>query len=114
MLARAAAALLGAWLMVAPALLGYRGIERTHDRIVGPIVITIAITAMSGVVRDLRRVNTVIAAWLLLAPWLLQFGRTATTNAVLVGVMLGVVSLVRGTVATEYGGGWRAIWRDDR
>ena len=115
MLARVAAAILGAWLMAAPALLGYRGVARTHDRIVGPIVITIAITAMSGVVRQLRWVNVAIAAWLLVAaPWLLHFDGAARTNALLVGVMLGIVSLVRGPVDTEYGGGWRAIFTDDR
>lgn len=115
MWARAVSAALGIWLMVSPAVLGYGGAARIHDRILGPIIVTIAVTAMAPVTRPLRRLNGVIAAWLLLgAPWLLSFQPPARANSLVVGAILLVASLVRGRVDGDFGGGWRAIWTDDR
>ncbi|MHB1225068.1 MAG: SPW repeat domain-containing protein [Gemmatimonadaceae bacterium] len=112
---RAVSAALGIWLMAAPAVLGYGGVARDHDHIVGPIVVTIAVTAMAAVMRPLRRLNSAIAAWLLLgAPWLLSFPPSARASTLIVGVILLGASLVRGGVEDEFGGGWRAIWKGDR
>ncbi|MGH7966442.1 MAG: SPW repeat domain-containing protein, partial [Candidatus Binatia bacterium] len=39
--------LLGVWLMVAPAVFGYVGTASTNDRIVGPLVASFAMIALS-------------------------------------------------------------------
>ena len=64
-------ALAGIWLMMSPAVLGYADPARANDRIIGPIVASLATIAMWEVSRPLRWVNVVLGAWLLVAPWLL-------------------------------------------
>ena len=104
---------LGIWLMASPAVLGYAAPAETNDRIVGPLIATFAIIAISGVTRPLRWVNTVAGAWLLVAPWILAYDATSTiVNNMLVGVVVIACSLVKGTVEDEFGGGWSSLWRD--
>ena len=104
---------LGIWLMAAPAVLGYAAPAETNDRIVGPLVATFAIIAISGVTRPLRWVNTVAGAWLLVAPWILGYDTTATiVNNMLAGIVVIACSLVKGTVEDQFGGGWSSLWRD--
>ncbi|HEV2147993.1 MAG TPA: SPW repeat protein [Longimicrobiaceae bacterium] len=110
MWARLGSTALGIWLMAAPAVLGYSGAAETSDRIAGPVIATFAIVAISEVTRPLRRVNTVAGVWLLLAPWLLGFPAAAAWNSVAVGVLVIGLSLVRGTVESRFGGGWRVLW----
>lgn len=102
---------LGIWLMAAPAVLGYAGAAEMSDRIAGPAIATFAIVAIAEATRPLRRVNTVAGVWLLLAPWLLGFPPAATWNSVIVGVLVIGMSLVRGSVESRFGGGWKVLWR---
>lgn len=113
MWARIVNAALGIWLMASPAVLGYAAPAETNDRIVGPLVATFAIIAISGVTRPLRWVNTAAGAWLLVAPWILGYDTTSTiVNNMLVGVVVIACSLVKGSVEDEFGGGWSSLWRD--
>ena len=109
---RAIAAVLGAWLMCAPAVLGYGDPARTHDYIVGPIVITAAIVAMAEATRPLRWVNAAAGAWLLVAPFVLGFEPVARLSALVTGALLLGCALVRGRVQATFGGGWAMLWRD--
>jgi hypothetical protein len=104
-------ALLGVWLMAAPAVLGYHGPERTSDRIVGPIVAALSIVAASAVMRALRWAVLPAAVWLVLAPWVLGYGGGAKLGSILVGLALAALAPVRGRVAGRFGGGWRALFR---
>jgi hypothetical protein len=85
MLAQLACVLVGLWLMAAPAILGYGDPARASDRIVGPLVAAVACTAISAVVRDVRRVNLLAAAWLLVAPWVLGYGLAPAINSTVAG-----------------------------
>jgi hypothetical protein len=112
MWARILNAALGIWLMAAPAVLGYSAPAETNDRILGPVIATFAIVAISGATRPVRRVNTVAGGWLLLAPWVLGYGAgAATVNDMLVGAVVVGASLVKGKVTDRFGGGWSALWR---
>lgn len=103
---------IGVWLMAAPAALGYAGTRAAdHDRIVGPILASIACIAIWETTRPLRWVNLVIGGWLVLAPWVLGFPPAATWNAVLAGAVVAGLSLVRGTLRHRFDGGWSALWR---
>jgi hypothetical protein len=97
--------------MAAPAVLGYSGAAATNDRIVGPLVASIAIVTVWEVLRPMRRLNTAFGAWLILAPWLLGFPLPATLNSLLAGVSLIALSLIRGKRKQCYGGGWSALWK---
>lgn len=111
MWARIVSTAAGIWLMAAPAVLGYGGAAEMSDRIAGPAIATFGIVAISEVTRPLRRVNTVAGVWLLIAPWLLGFPAAAAWNSVIVGVVVIGTSLVRGTVESRFGGGWKMVWR---
>ena len=111
MWAQLASTAIGLWLMAAPSVLGYGGIASTHDRIIGPIVASLALMACWEVLRPLRRLNTALGLWLVLAPWLLGFPTPATLDSILSGAALVGLSLVRGKLSKAYGGGWSALWK---
>lgn len=112
--AHATAVVLGLWLMMAPAILGYEGAARTNGRAAGPIMIAVAIISTFGAMRPLRRINVLIALWLAVAPWLLSFTTTARVNTLLVALALLAVSVVGGEDVGSYGGGWRSLWWEPR
>lgn len=102
---------LGIWLMAAPTVLGFSGVARTNDRIVGPVVAACAIIALHEVGRPLRRVNQLLGLWLLLAPWVLGYGFVPLLNSTVVGLLLMSCSLVRGASRQQLGGGWSSLWK---
>lgn len=107
-------ALLGTWMMAAPAVLGYGDPARTNDRIVGPVAATCAIIAWWEVMRGVGRVNLLFGLWLVAAPWVLGYDATAAlVNSTAVGVAMAALSFVRGRITKRYGGGWAALLRPD-
>lgn len=111
MWARILGVALGIWLMVAPAVLDYAGPARTNDRIVGPLVVSLAFVAIWEVTRSLRWVNLALSLWLVFAPWALGYELVPTLNSTVVGLLLGPVSAVRGKVEQRFGGGWSSLLR---
>lgn len=103
-------ALLGVWIMAAPAVFGSRDAAADSDHLVGALVVTFAMIALAEVSRAVRFVNIPLGAWIIAAPWLLG-GATlgATWNDVLIGAILIVLSLPRGKVREQYGGWNRYI-----
>ena len=108
---RAEVAALGVWLMAAPAVLGYAGAAATSDRIAGPVVATVALIAMSPVMRGLRNVNTVVGAWIAVAPLVLDHDGVGIVNAVLTGVLIVALSRVGGAYGDRFAGGWSSLWK---
>jgi hypothetical protein len=108
MAARLLAALLGAWLMAAPATLHYAGAAATSDRIAGPLVVGTALPAAWPVLRGLRWMELVAGAWLLVAPWLLASPADATIGSVAVGLVLVALAFAGGETEQRFDGGWRA------
>lgn len=102
-------AVLGVWLMAAPAVIEHTELASTNNRIVGPLITAFAIVAIWETTRNLRRANTVLGLWLLLAP--LGYETGAALNSMVVGIMVVGASLVRGKMETQFGGGWMALWR---
>ncbi len=105
-------ALLGIWLMAAPALLAYGPPAATSDRVAGPLLATVSIVAMAQCTRAVRRAAWPIALWLVASPWVLgDYGAAATASSVAVGVAAGLLSLIRGRITREFDGGWGALLR---
>lgn len=108
-------ALLGVWLMAAPAALGYSGAPRINDLIVGPIAASLATIAIWDVCRSLGKANMALGAWLLLAPWVLSYDALqATLNSSAAGILLAVSALLSGGPTGRYGGGWSFPWKQPR
>lgn len=105
---------LGVWLMAAPEVLGYRGAAATVDHVLGPLVVTFGTVACWEATRALRWLNGAVGLGLLAAPWLLGFPSAAALNSAAVGLLLALLSLVRGRVSRGFGGGWLSLWFTDR
>jgi hypothetical protein len=113
MIAQALAALVGMWLMAAPAVLGYQDTAAADvDRILGPIAASIAIIALFQATRNFRRANFGIALALLLAPFVFDHTMPAVINSVACGVLIAGLSFVRGRITKQNAGGWRALIED--
>lgn len=102
--------MLGIWLMAVPAVLNYNGISADSDHILGPIVASFAIIALSGSTRSVAYYNVPLGAWLMIAPLLLGYeSETAQINDVFVGLLIVVLSFFRRRANQSYGGGWSAL-----
>ncbi len=113
--AQSASALVGVWLMFAPAVLEYSGAPADNDRVVGPIAISVALIAIFEVVRGLRFLNAAAGTWLVLSAFVLPYPAAGIASAVLSGVALTILALPGGRTKNRYGGGWRAVLhREDR
>lgn len=107
---------LGVWLMVAPAVLGYTGTTAGgSDRFVGPLIASIAFVAASEITRPIRWLNLLGAAWLIVAPWLLGFSTDAAVNDLLVGLAVAALSpLGKADTRRRFGGGWKSLARPEQ
>ena len=99
-----ATAVLGGWLLAAPAVLGYEGAAANSDQLVGALVFTIALVALAEVARAARLLNVVLGVWLAASPWVLGAPLSAAVADVVVGVALIGLSLPRGPVVERYDG----------
>ena len=97
--------------MASPAVLDYADPARANDRIIGPIVASMAIVAIWEIARPLRWVNIILGAWLLIAPWLLGYLPHPRWNSLAVGALVLASSLVKGPRTRQIGGGWSSLWK---
>lgn len=104
---------IGVWLMAAPDVLDYREAARTNDHIVGPLLFTFAFTAIFEATRGLRYVDLLLGVWLLIAPFVFGYWGEPLVNSLACGFAVVVLSLIRGPITVEIGGGWSALWRDE-
>lgn len=109
MRSRILSALLGVWLMAAPAILGYSGAASISDRVVGPLVAATAIIAIWEVTRPIRWLGVPLGLWLLVAPASFHSPSPAVVNSAIVGTALVVLSFLEGKVRGRYGGGWMEL-----
>jgi hypothetical protein len=103
--------LIGVWLMLAPQLLEYRGTAADNDHIVGPMITSFAIIALSGVTRSVAKFNIPLGAWLMLAPLLLGYeNQMAVINDIASGGVVTICSFIKRKTSHGYGGGWRYLY----
>lgn len=104
----------GVWLMVAPAIFRFNKTISDNAHIVGPLIATFAIVALSECTRNVRYFNLPLAAWLLFAPWVLHYDNTtALINDYAVAFLVGGLTFVPPKRQHRFGGGWPAIWQDN-
>jgi hypothetical protein len=105
--------ILGLWVMIAPAILNYEQEVANKSYIIGPIVITFAITAIWEVNRSLRFANIPLGLWLAASPFLLSYDGMPLYNDLLTGAGIIAFSLVKGNITGRYGGGWLSLFRSN-
>lgn len=115
MWSQALSALLGIWLMVAPALLdSFSDTASANNRVVGPLVVAFGVIAMSEVMRSVRFGNTLAGAWLVFACFLFGYRDVALLTTLLAALGIVALSLISGDHQPgRFGGGWQALWDDD-
>ena len=101
-------ALLGLWLIVAPAFLGAGG--ATSGRVVGPVILASALTAAWEPTRPLRWITLLGGVWLLIGPWFIKLTGLPLLNSLVVGLAIVALALVGAPYRPwRYGGGWGRV-----
>lgn len=114
MWAHGISAVLGVYLMAAPAIFRYTGAAEINHRIVGPLVVSFGVIAIWEVTRSARFVNTLLGPWLILSAFILPQPLAAALSAGMCGLIISALSLIQGEQHPEhFGGGWVALWRND-
>ena len=92
--------------MASPALLGIDGVAKASNVICGALSASFAVIAIWEATRGLRWVNMVVGCWLLVSVLLFEFQGGDVIAIVVSGVVLISMSLIRGAVTQQIGGGW--------
>jgi hypothetical protein len=106
-------ALLGLWLMAAPAVFQYGAPASSVHRIVGPVTASFAIVAISPHMRPLRWMGVPLGGILVVSPFFLNAPAAATANGVAVGLAIVALAFAHGRVTESFGGGWSSLWTGD-
>lgn len=106
--------LTGLWLIIAPAALGYGDPSATLDRIIGPIIVAIALIAMREATRKVQYLNIMLGLVLLILPWFLSATGIALVAQVVTAVLIVVFSWFAEKPRHTYGGGWKALGASDQ
>lgn len=102
-------ALLGAWLMIAPDVFQTQGQAADSDRILGTLVVTVAIVAFAEVARAARFINVALAFAIIVLPWVFGGATFASSmNNLIIGVLIIVLSISPGKIKNTYYG-WNPL-----
>ena len=101
---------LGLWLMAAPSVFGAGGGLANGLHILGPAIVTLAVTAAAEVVRALRLLLIPAGLAVAVLPWLAGGAGEAAALLTITGVAVTLVAVPRGPVRERYGG-WQTLTR---
>ena len=104
------AALLGIWLMAAPAVLGFAGLAATTHHVVGPVAAAVCVLAMWGHLRPLRWATLPLGVLLVVLPFWFRAGLHPAANSAVVGLLLPSLAVLDRGGTEGYGGGWSVLW----
>lgn len=104
--------IIGLWIMTAPAVLHHPENAANSCYIIGPLVITFAITALWEINRNIRYLNIPPGLWLAAAPFVLHYGNHPRVNDIVAGLALVLLASIKRKVKRRYGGGWASLFKD--
>lgn len=100
----AASIAIGIALMFTRIIFGTSGAAADSDHVIGSLVVTFSIMALSEVARPLRFANILFGGWLIAAPLLLTgYLSLAAATSVIAGVLLILLTLPLGPINSHYG-----------
>lgn len=107
--------LIGIALMALPTIFGYNGFAADNDHIMGPLVASFAIIAMSGCTRMVAFCNIPLGIWLVLAPWILGYDDALNFYIDIgSGIAITLLAFIRRDTSNQYGGGWSVVWKKEQ
>lgn len=102
-------AIIGLWLLVSPAAIGFTGFARVDARIMGPIILAISILSVWPATRWFARLNGFAGLWLIFGPILLLSPQVVLMSNIALGAILLGLALFPGYTAWQIGNGWVGI-----
>jgi len=102
-------ALLGVWLMVAPAIFQTQDQAAHSDHILGALIVTVAMVAFAEVTRAARFINIALALGIIVLPWVFAGATFASgINDLIIGVLIIALSIPLGKIKNTYDG-WNPL-----
>lgn len=94
----------GVWVMASPQVLGFSGSIANSSNIVGALIITFAVIAMSEVARPVRYINILFGLWLIAAPFIFSTeGDLPMWNGIIAGAVIIAVCFPKGKIEDKRG-----------
>lgn len=106
-------ALIGLAIMISPGLFQFTQTEANYNHILGPLVIAFAVISFWECNRNARLFNMITGACLIVAPFIFGFRSDALWLDVVGGILLILLSLVKGKITQKFGGGWRSLFMNN-
>lgn len=102
--------LMGAWLMISPAVFDMKNGPADNNHIIGPLVITFSVISLWDINKKAGKVNILLGAWLLAAFFIFNYtNRGVIVSNSIAAVLIILLSLVKRKALHQYGGGWRSL-----
>jgi len=105
-------ALIGLIVMISPGVIPFTQTEANNNHIVGPIAFAIAVISLWECNRNARWLNIITGTWLVMSPIIFRFQTNAFLIDIIAGILLILLSLVKGKIEHQFGGGWRSLFID--
>lgn len=100
----AVSSMLGAWLMLSPALFRAEGMAADSNHLLGALIATFAVIAMAQVARPLRFAGCLFGLALIVGIWFVDGGSSAFQwNSAVVGALLLALSIPLGPIRDHFG-----------
>ena len=108
--------LVGLFLMAAPALFGYSGLDNPADnhRTAGPVIVATAFLGMFAITRLVRWFNALPGLWLLVSVPVIGGPTVSVVISAAAGVVVLALFWVEKADQSEYGGGWDTLVKPER
>ncbi len=99
------AIIIGLWIMLMPAILGFSGSLADSNYLTGALIITFSIISMSEIVRTGRFLNILCALWLIISTWVFGDAGTVVLIAeITAAILLIILSIRKGIIKDQHGG----------
>jgi hypothetical protein len=92
----------GVWLMFSRLALGNEGTAANADHLLGALVVTISVIALSEVARAVRLLNLPLGIALVFSPILFDAPQAAAASSVACGLLIILLSVRRGPIHQRY------------
>jgi hypothetical protein len=106
-------ALAGVILMALPGVTGARGAGADALHVLGPLIATIGVMAMAGVLRVCRWANVLLGAAVVVSPFAFRVPQSAAVVAIGAGLAV-IFASARDHPDPHFRGRWRALFAPER
>lgn len=112
--ARLVGVVFGAWLMMAPEILGYSAkAAGFNDYLTGPALLVVSFLSLWPALRIMRWLELPLAAWIFIAPFFMDYSVGESTLPEILHICMSLIlvgtAFVGGKTRESFGGGWLPV-----